>query len=71
MILTPSPMADAPVFSAEIRPHRSLGPQGFRVLMVLLCAASIIVSLPFVILGSGLSWDFSVSTSSVSTSPSR
>ena len=51
MILTPSSMADAPVFSAEIRPHRSLGPQGFRVMMVLLCAASIIVSLPFVILG--------------------
>jgi uncharacterized membrane protein len=51
MILTPSSLADAPVFSAEIRPHRSLGPQGFRVLMTLLCGASIILSLPFVLLG--------------------
>ncbi|WP_210497369.1 DUF2244 domain-containing protein [Microvirga antarctica] len=43
--------SDSPVFCAEIRPHRSLGPQGFRVLMMLLCVASIVVSLPFVILG--------------------
>jgi uncharacterized membrane protein len=50
MVLTPSPALDTPVFVAEIRPHRSLGPQGFRVLMTLLCAGSIIMSLPFVFL---------------------
>ena len=42
---------DKPVFSAIIRPHRSLGPQGFRIVMVLLCIVSIIASLPFVVLG--------------------
>jgi uncharacterized membrane protein len=51
MILPPSPGLDRPLFVAEIRPHRSLGPQGFRVLMILFCAASMIVSLPFVFLG--------------------
>lgn len=51
MILNPSRPLDRPVFAAEIRPHRSLGPQGFRVLMMLLGIASIIVGLPFVILG--------------------
>lgn len=42
---------ERPVFEAVIRPHRSLGPQGFRIVMILLCCASIIVSLPFVIMG--------------------
>jgi uncharacterized membrane protein len=51
MILTPSSTLDTPVFAAEIRPHRSLGPQGFRVLMGLFCLASLIISLPFVLLG--------------------
>lgn len=39
------------VFSAVIRPHRSLGPKGFRIVMILVCLCSIIASLPFVILG--------------------
>ncbi len=51
MLLTPQRRLDTPVFAAEIRPHRSLGPQGFRVLMGLVCAASLIVSLPFIVLG--------------------
>lgn len=42
---------ERPVFEAVIRPHRSLGPQGFRIVMILLCLTSIIASLPFVYLG--------------------
>ena len=42
---------ERPVFSAVIRPHRSLSPQGFRTLMVLVCLTSIVASLPFVIMG--------------------
>jgi uncharacterized membrane protein len=40
-----------PVFSAVITPHRSLGPNGFRLVMTLVCLATIISSLPFMILG--------------------
>jgi len=43
--------AERPVFEAVIRPHRSLGPQGFRIVMILLCLTSILASLPFVALG--------------------
>ncbi|MBZ6076707.1 DUF2244 domain-containing protein [Microvirga puerhi] len=43
---------ERPVFEAVIRPHRSLGPEGFRIVMILLCLCSIIASLPFVISGS-------------------
>lgn len=42
---------EQPVFSAVIRPHRSLSPQGFRILMVLVCLVSLAASLPFVIMG--------------------
>jgi uncharacterized membrane protein len=42
---------EQPVFSAVIRPHRSLSPQGFRVVMVLVCLVSLVASLPFVIMG--------------------
>ena len=42
---------EEPVFAAVIRPHRSLSPQGFRLLMGLLCLVSIVASLPFVIRG--------------------
>ncbi len=42
---------EQPVFSAVIRPHRSLGPQGFRILMVLFCLTSIVTSIPFVVMG--------------------
>src|ERR671916_1937374 len=42
---------EEPVFSAVIRPHRSLSPQGFRIVMALLCVISVVASLPFVIMG--------------------
>jgi uncharacterized membrane protein len=42
---------EQPVFSAVIRPHRSLSPQGFRIVMVLVCLVSVLASLPFVIMG--------------------
>jgi uncharacterized membrane protein len=40
-----------PVFAAVIRPHRSLGPDGFRLLMTLCCLATVGASVPFVVLG--------------------
>jgi len=42
---------EQPVFSAIIRPHRSLTPHGFRIVMGLLCLVSVVASLPFVIMG--------------------
>ena len=42
---------EEPVFSAVIRPHRSLSPQGFRIVMALLCVISVVASLPFVLMG--------------------
>lgn len=49
--LTESERFERPVFSAVIRPHRSLGPQGFRVVMILVCLTSIVASIPFVAMG--------------------
>lgn len=40
-----------PVFTAVIRPHRSLGPSGFRIVMTLCCLAMVVASLPFIVLG--------------------
>ncbi|MBS7696379.1 MULTISPECIES: DUF2244 domain-containing protein [unclassified Chelatococcus] len=42
---------ERPVFTAVITPHRSLGRHGFRLLIALLCIASVVSSLPFVIMG--------------------
>ena len=42
---------ERPVFTAVIRPHRSLGQDGFRVLMTLCCLATVGASMPFVVLG--------------------
>jgi uncharacterized membrane protein len=42
---------ERPVFAAVIRPHRSLGPDGFRTVMALCCLATVISSIPFVVLG--------------------
>ncbi len=42
---------ERPVFAAVIRPHRSLGRDGFRVLMTLCCLATVAASVPFVVLG--------------------
>ncbi len=43
--------ADGAVFSAVITPHRSLGRQGFRLVMTLVCIASVVSSIPFMIAG--------------------
>ncbi len=42
---------EPPVFSAVLRPHRSLGPRGFGVLMVLLCAVSFVAGTIFWLAG--------------------
>lgn len=47
----PAERFERPVFAAEIRPHRSLGPSGVRTVLTLCCAATIISSIPFVALG--------------------
>jgi uncharacterized membrane protein len=39
------------VFAAVIRPHRSLGQDGFRLLMSLCCLATVGASVPFIMLG--------------------
>lgn len=46
-----SDAARRPVFDAIITPHRSLGQNGFRVVMTLVCLSSVISSIPFVVLG--------------------
>jgi uncharacterized membrane protein len=51
LTLTDSERFERPVFSVVIRPHRSLSPQGFRLVMVLVCLTSFIASIPFVIMG--------------------
>lgn len=43
--------AERPLFAAVIQPHRSLGPDGLRVVMTLCCAAAVVSSIPFVALG--------------------
>jgi uncharacterized membrane protein len=42
---------EMPVFAAVIRPHRSLGPNGLRIIMTLFCLATIGASLPFIVAG--------------------
>lgn len=42
---------DRPVFSAVITPHRSLGPDGFRIMMVLAALVAAAVSIRFIALG--------------------
>lgn len=39
------------LFAARITPHRSLGREAFRITMTLICLASVISSLPFIIMG--------------------
>lgn len=43
--------ADTPIFSARITPHRSLGREGFRLVMTLVCLASVVSSVPFIVAG--------------------
>lgn len=42
---------DAPLFEDTLVPHRSLGPRGFRNLMLAACVASTAVSVPFFLIG--------------------
>ena len=42
---------EEPVFSAVIRPHRSLSPKAFRIVMMLVCLTSLVASIPFVVMG--------------------
>lgn len=49
--IRPADSAEHPVFSAVITPHRSLGPEAFRLVMTLVCIASVVSSIPFIILG--------------------
>ena len=49
--IAPEETEEDPVFQALITPHRSLGPEGFRVMMVLVCLAAAIVALRFITLG--------------------
>ncbi|HKG76206.1 MAG TPA: DUF2244 domain-containing protein [Beijerinckiaceae bacterium] len=47
----PTDPVERPVFAAVIRPHRSLGPSGFRIVMTLCCLAMVVASVPFIVLG--------------------
>ncbi len=47
----PQDAADAQVFAAEIRPHRSLGPRGVAILLGGFALLSAALSLPFVLVG--------------------
>lgn len=40
-----------PLFSATLRPYRSLKLEGFRLIMALVAGASLIASIPFIVLG--------------------
>ena len=44
-------IAERPVFDATITPHRSLDQNGFRIVMTLVCLASVGASIPFVVFG--------------------
>lgn len=43
--------AERPVFDATITPHRSLGQDGFRLVMTLVCLVGVAASIPFMLLG--------------------
>lgn len=43
--------AERPVFDATITPYRSLGQNGFRIVMTLVCLSSVVSSIPFIVLG--------------------
>ena len=42
---------ETPLFSAMITPHRSLGRDGFRIVMIAICLAAAAISLRFIALG--------------------
>lgn len=47
----PDPDRDEPVFAATIRPHRSLGQDGFRIMMTLCAVVAAIASVRLISLG--------------------
>jgi uncharacterized membrane protein len=47
----PNMPRDEPVFDAILYPHRSLGPRGFRNLLVTVGCASTLLSIPFYLMG--------------------
>jgi uncharacterized membrane protein len=47
----PGERFEQPIFAAVIRPNRSLGRDGIRIVLTLFCIASVVASLPFVVLG--------------------
>jgi uncharacterized membrane protein len=49
--MTDTHPADLPLYRKILRPHRSLGPKGFRNLMIATALFSALFSLPFFILG--------------------
>ena len=49
--MTEAHPADTLLYRTILRPHRSLGPRGFRNLMIAVCLACAFVSLPFFVIG--------------------
>jgi uncharacterized membrane protein len=49
--MTDNQRSDALLFDRRLTPHRSLGPRGFRILMLACCALSTVYSLPFYLMG--------------------
>lgn len=49
--MSESEVHEAPLFDQRLNPHRSLGPRGFRFLMLGCCAISTLYSLPFYLMG--------------------
>ena len=47
----PKDPIDEPVFDATLYPHRSLGPRGFRNLLIAVGTASTLLSIPFYMMG--------------------
>lgn len=47
----PDPDHERAVFAARITPHRSLGPEGYRIVMTLCCLATVVASVPFLVMG--------------------
>ena len=46
-----STVADETVFEARLTPHRSLGRDGFRLMMTLCCFSAVFSSIPFILFG--------------------
>lgn len=49
--MTTTHPADRPLYTTVLRPHRSLSPRGFRIVMICMAAGSAFASLPFFVVG--------------------